>query len=66
MARRGRHDRPAAAALIAGEHLYAQTARTFTYLRSRLARGELKLPPSSLAPPAFGYRTLDAGKADKL
>src|ERR1700722_881844 len=67
MARRGRQDRPAApaaAGLVAGEHLYTQTARTFSYLRSRLARGELMLPQSSLAPPAFGYRPGDAGPGE--
>jgi isopenicillin N synthase-like dioxygenase len=42
---RGRRDRPTAAGLIAGEHLYAQTVSTFNYLRARLARGELTLPP---------------------
>jgi len=56
MPHRGRQDRPAAAGLIAGEHLYAQTARTFNYLRSRLARGELTLPPSGLTQPSFGRR----------
>jgi isopenicillin N synthase-like dioxygenase len=56
MPRRGRQDRPAAAGLIAGEHLYAQTARTFNYLRTRLASGELTLPQGSLTPPAFGRR----------
>ena len=68
MARRGRQDRPAdpaAAGLVAGEHLYAQTARTFTYLRARLARGEIMLPPSTLASPAFGYRPGDAPPGDE-
>ncbi len=61
MPRRGRQDRPAAAGLIAGEHLYAQTARTFTYLQARLARGELALPQPRLEPPSFGRRP-GAGK----
>jgi isopenicillin N synthase-like dioxygenase len=56
MPRRGRQDQPAAAGLIAGEHLYAQTARTFNYLKARLARGELALPQAGLAPPSFGRR----------
>jgi isopenicillin N synthase-like dioxygenase len=41
-----RHDRPARAGLIAGEHLFAQTAKTFSYLRRRLASGELVLADS--------------------
>jgi isopenicillin N synthase-like dioxygenase len=56
MPRPGRQDRPAAAALIAGEHLYAQTARTFNYLKARLACGELALPETCLEPPSFGRR----------
>ncbi len=34
-------------ALRAGEHLFAQTAQTFAYLRSRLESGELLLPEGS-------------------
>ncbi|MDP1874193.1 isopenicillin N synthase family oxygenase [Phenylobacterium sp.] len=30
--------------LVSGEHLFAQTARTFAYLKARRARGELVLP----------------------
>jgi isopenicillin N synthase-like dioxygenase len=41
-------------ALVAGEHLFAQTAQTFGYLRQRLARGELVLPSGSLGLSAFG------------
>ncbi len=40
--------------LVAGEHLFAQTAQTFTYLRQRLARGELVLPAGSLPLSSFG------------
>src|SRR6185312_10288732 len=36
------------AALRAGEHLFAQTAQTFAYLRSRIDSGELVLPDGSL------------------
>jgi isopenicillin N synthase-like dioxygenase len=43
-----------AAGLIAGEHLYAQTIRTFRYLQDRLARGEISLPTKALAPASFG------------
>jgi isopenicillin N synthase-like dioxygenase len=56
MARPGRELRSATPGMIAGEHLYAQTARTFNYLRSRLARGEMTLPQASVEPPTFGRR----------
>ena len=44
--RPARYDR-----LISGEHLFAQTARTFGYLKARRARGELVLPEDQ---PRFG------------
>ena len=34
-------------ALRAGEHLFAQTAQTFAYLRDRVEAGELLLPDGS-------------------
>ena len=40
--------------LMAGTHLFAQTAQSFLYLKQRLARGELTLPPSSLPLSSFG------------
>lgn len=40
--------------LIAGDHLLAQTAQTFQYLKKQLAGGSLKLPDSSLALSSFG------------
>lgn len=39
--------------LISGEHLFAQTARTFGYLKARRARGDLVLPEDE---PQFGRR----------
>jgi len=39
-------ERPAKDGLTAGEHLFAQTAQSFNYLKARLARGEIKLPES--------------------
>jgi isopenicillin N synthase-like dioxygenase len=45
-------------ALRAGEHLFAQTAQVFTYLRSRLATGELVLPDGSLGLGQFGQHAL--------
>jgi isopenicillin N synthase-like dioxygenase len=41
--------------LVAGEHLFAQTAQSFTYLKQRLANGELQLPAGSLALSSFGH-----------
>jgi isopenicillin N synthase-like dioxygenase len=49
-----RDDDPARPVLVAGEHLFAQTAQTFSYLRRRLASGELVLPDSALALSSFG------------
>ncbi len=48
-------DRPA---LRAGEHLFAQTAQTFAYLRNRIDSGELVLPDGSLAIGQFGQQAL--------
>jgi isopenicillin N synthase-like dioxygenase len=51
-------DRPAAyGRIVAGEHLFAQTARTFAYLKRRQEAGDLALPSgdvSMTARPAFG------------
>lgn len=40
--------------LVAGEHFFAQTALTFTYLKKRLATGELVLPDDARALASFG------------
>jgi isopenicillin N synthase-like dioxygenase len=45
-------------ALRAGEHLFAQTAQTFGYLRSRIERGELVLPDGSMGMNSFGQQAL--------
>ena len=56
-------ERPAAFdGIVAGEHLYAQTALTFKYLRERHERGELSLPEGSLGLSSFGQ---EARKADQ-
>ena len=48
-------DRPAAyEPIVAGEHLHVQTAQTFTYLKERVARGELVLPQKRRALSSFG------------
>jgi isopenicillin N synthase-like dioxygenase len=44
--------------LKAGEHLFAQTAQTFAYLRNRIDSGELVLPEGSLSPNQFGQQAL--------
>jgi isopenicillin N synthase-like dioxygenase len=41
-------------AIKAGEHLYAQTLQSFTYLKQRLARGELSLPADARPLSSFG------------
>jgi len=45
-------------ALRAGEHLFAQTAQTFAYLRNRLASGDLVLPDGALETGQFGQQAL--------
>ncbi len=48
-------ERPARYPTIkAGEHLYAQTAQSFSYLKARLARGELALPSGARPLSSFG------------
>ena len=54
-ASRSGKERPA---LRAGEHLFAQTAQTFAYLRSRVEAGELVLPDGSLRIGQFGQQAL--------
>jgi isopenicillin N synthase-like dioxygenase len=44
--------------LRAGEHLFAQTAQTFRYLRDRVDSGELVLPEGSLELGQFGQQAL--------
>ncbi|OBC00839.1 2OG-Fe(II) oxygenase [Mycobacterium sp. 852013-50091_SCH5140682] len=46
--------------LRAGEHLFAQTAQTFSYLRRRIEAGELVLPDGSLATGQFGRQALQS------
>ena len=45
-------------ALRAGEHLFAQTAQSFAYLRRRIESGELVLPEGSLRLNQFGQQAL--------
>lgn len=47
-------EKPARKALKAGEHLFAQTMQSFTYLKERRARGEIVLPEGSAPLSSFG------------
>jgi isopenicillin N synthase-like dioxygenase len=42
--------------LRAGEHLFAQTAQTFAYLRTRVESGDLVLPDGSVEVGSFGQQ----------
>ncbi|MEV0466429.1 2-oxoglutarate and iron-dependent oxygenase domain-containing protein [Nocardia tengchongensis] len=53
-------DRPGRAPLRAGEHLFAQTAQIFRYLRRRLESGDLHLPDGSLPVGSFGQEARQA------
>lgn len=50
-------DQPARTALRAGDHLFAQTAQSFVYLRARVEAGEISLPAGSLALSSFGHQS---------
>ncbi|MFH3478791.1 isopenicillin N synthase family dioxygenase [Xanthobacter variabilis] len=57
-------ENPARPGLVAGEHLFAQTAQTFTYLKKRLAEGKIALPEGSQGLSSFGQEArqkVDAG-----
>jgi isopenicillin N synthase-like dioxygenase len=48
-------ERPARYAPVkAGDHLYAQTVQSFSYLKERLSRGELRLPEGARPLSSFG------------
>jgi isopenicillin N synthase-like dioxygenase len=57
---------PAYPAIVAGEHLYAQTAQTFRYLKERAARGELRLPDQSLSLSSFGQEARQTVQKETL
>ena len=50
--------------LSAGEHLYAQTIQSFTYLRERLARGEIAMPDGAKGLSSFGQTARQPKGAD--
>lgn len=56
-------DGPQRAPLRAGEHLFAQTAQSFAYLRRRLDSGDLVLPEGSLGLGQFGQQALHGASA---
>ncbi|MCW2668030.1 MAG: 2OG-Fe(II) oxygenase [Frankiales bacterium] len=56
--RAGSAPRPA---LHAGEHLFAQTAQSFQYLRRRMEAGELALPDGALSLSSFGQDKAPSG-----
>jgi isopenicillin N synthase-like dioxygenase len=47
-------EKPVKKSLKAGEHLFAQTMQSFTYLKERRARGEIVLPEGSAPLSSFG------------
>ena len=55
-------ERPARDGLIAGEHLFAQTAQSFRYQKDRLERGEIRLPEKYVALSSFGQEARYAGQ----
>lgn len=42
---------------VCGDHLFAQTAQTFAYLKKRVAKGELTLPDGTVGLSSFGHDT---------
>ena len=46
--------------LVAGEHLWAQTIQSFSYLKQRLARGEVTLPARARPLGSFGQQAAAA------
>ncbi len=58
-------ERPGRESLVAGEHLFAQTAQSFRYQKQRLERGEIRLPKKYVALSSFGqearYGAYNAG-----
>lgn len=52
--------RPAREGLVAGEHLFAQTAQSFSYQKERLAKGEVRLPEKYVGLSSFGQEARQA------
>jgi isopenicillin N synthase-like dioxygenase len=49
---------PVKPTVVAGEHLFAQTAQSFRYLQQRLTRGEVTLPEGAHPLSTFGRKVL--------
>lgn len=49
--------------LVAGDHLLAQTAQTFEYMKRRIADGTFQLPEGALKLSSFGQEAIHAGWA---
>lgn len=56
-----REGQPPMETLIAGEHLFAQTAQSFGYLRERLAAGVIALPDGARPLSSFGQEARRPG-----
>jgi isopenicillin N synthase-like dioxygenase len=54
--------RPTRPSLVAGEHLFAQTAQSFRYLKERVARGEVRLPDNAVPLSSFGQEARQSGR----
>jgi isopenicillin N synthase-like dioxygenase len=54
---------PQAEPIRTGEHLFAQTAQTFAYLKDRVARGEIALPQGARPVSSFGPQAAKAPAA---
>lgn len=50
--------------LVAGDHLLAQTAQTFQYLKKRIAESTFTLPPGARKLSSFGQEAIHAGPSD--
>jgi isopenicillin N synthase-like dioxygenase len=47
----------------AGEHLLAQTAQSFTYMKQQIARGEMKMPQGALGLASFARERAERAKS---
>lgn len=54
-------DKPRCEPLIAGDHLLAQTAQTFQYLKKRIEAGTFKLPEGARKLSSFGQEAIHTG-----
>jgi isopenicillin N synthase-like dioxygenase len=57
-------ENPARPGLYAGEHLFAQTAQIFTYMKARVAAGQVSLPKDHLGLSSFGQEARSRAPAE--